>query len=164
VTAFEAEAEALGTTLDARRVLAALSGPVRPAMVEAVRRLDAAGLRLALLINNIAPMPRHSELGGLLRLFDTVVESSVEGVRKPDPEFYRRARARVGDPPAAECVFLDDLGVNLRLERGARPRPATRRWAATSTITSWGRPVAWSCSGAWRAPVAGPPRRPSWNS
>ena len=37
------EAEALGTTLDARRVLAALSGPVRPAMVEAVRRLDAAG-------------------------------------------------------------------------------------------------------------------------
>ena len=39
VNAFEAEAEALGTTLDARRVLAALSGPVRPAMVEAVRRL-----------------------------------------------------------------------------------------------------------------------------
>lgn len=117
IEAFEAEAEALGTTLDARRVLSSLSGAVRPAMVEAVRRLDAAGLHLALLTNNIAPMPRDGELGELLLLFDAVVESSVEGVRKPEPAFYERALSRVGGPPAADCVFLDDLGVNLKPAR-----------------------------------------------
>jgi len=117
IPAFEAEAWALGVTLDARRVLAALSGAVRPAMVEAVRRLRASGLNLALLTNNHVPMPREGELGELLTLFDAVVESSVEGVRKPEPEFYARALSKVGSPPADECVFLDDLGVNLKPAR-----------------------------------------------
>jgi putative hydrolase of the HAD superfamily len=43
---------------------------------------------------------------------DCVVQSSMEGIRKPEPEFYERACARLGVEPA-ECVFLDDLGVNL---------------------------------------------------
>lgn len=117
VTAFEAEAAALGTTLDARRVLAALSPRVRPEMVEAVRTLQAAGLRLGLLTNNVSPMPREGELGKLLALFDAVVESSVEGVRKPEQAFYELALSRLGDPGPAECVFLDDLGVNLKPAR-----------------------------------------------
>jgi len=79
--AFEAEALAAGHRLDARRVLAALAGEVRPAMVGAVRRLRAAGLPLALLSNNVAPMERTGPLAELLDLFDAVVESSLEGVR-----------------------------------------------------------------------------------
>ena len=58
-------------------------------MVAAVRRLRAAGLPLALLSNNVAPMERIGALGELLALFDAVVESSTEGVRKPEPEIYR---------------------------------------------------------------------------
>src|SRR6059058_2141697 len=41
--AFEAEAAAAGQQVDATRVLAALSGEVRPAMVAAIEQLHAAG-------------------------------------------------------------------------------------------------------------------------
>jgi putative hydrolase of the HAD superfamily len=120
--AFEAEALAAGHRLDASRVLDALRGEIRPAMVAAVRRLRAAGLPLGLLSNNAAPMERTGPLADLLSLFDAVVESSVEGVRKPEPEIYRRALERlseaVGRPiEAADCAYLDDLGINLKPAR-----------------------------------------------
>ena len=120
--AFQDEAVALGHTVDARRVLAALAGELRPAMVDAVRRLREAGLPLALLSNNVAPMERTGRLGELLELFDAVVESSVEGVRKPEREIYRRALDRLseaaGRPIAAsDCAYLDDLGINLKPAR-----------------------------------------------
>ncbi|MGY1709423.1 HAD-IA family hydrolase [Geodermatophilus sp. SYSU D00758] len=122
VDAFEAEALAAGHRVDATRVLAALAGDLRPAMVAAVRRLREAGLPLALLSNNVAPMERTGRLGELLALFDAVVESSVEGVRKPEPEIYRRAldrlSAAVGRPVAPhDCAYLDDLGINLKPAR-----------------------------------------------
>jgi putative hydrolase of the HAD superfamily len=121
-TAFEAEATAAGHTVDADRVLAALAGELRPAMVGAVQRLREAGLPLALLSNNVAPMPRTGPLGDLLGLFDAVVESSVEGVRKPEPAIYARALERlsqaVGRPVSAgDCAYLDDLGINLKPAR-----------------------------------------------
>jgi putative hydrolase of the HAD superfamily len=121
-TAFQAEATTAGYTVDADRVLAALAGELRPAMVAAVQRLRDAGLPLALLSNNVAPMPRTGPLGELLALFDAVVESSVEGVRKPEPAIYQRALERlsqaVGRPvSAADCAYLDDLGINLKPAR-----------------------------------------------
>jgi putative hydrolase of the HAD superfamily len=120
--AFEAEALAAGHRVEASRVLAALAGDVRPAMVEAVRQLRSAGFPLALLSNNVAPMERTGRLGEILELFDAVVESSVEGVRKPEPEIYTRALERlsaaVGRPLAApDCAYLDDLGINLKPAR-----------------------------------------------
>ena len=57
-TAFEAEALAAGHRVEAARVLEALRGELRPSMVAAVRRLREAGLPLALLSNNVAPMER----------------------------------------------------------------------------------------------------------
>ena len=122
VDAFEAEALAAGHRVDARRVLAALSGEVRPEMVGAVRRLRAAGLPLGMLSNNVAPMERTGPLAELLDLFDAVVESSREGVRKPEPEIYRRALARLNEAVGrdlgfADCAYLDDLGINLKPAR-----------------------------------------------
>lgn len=116
VELFEAEGRAAGYDVDAREVLAALAGEIRPEMVEALRRLRAGGLRCAALTNNVAPLngPPFSELE---ELFELVVQSSVEGVRKPEPEFYLRALERLG-LPAAECVYLDDLGINLKPARG----------------------------------------------
>jgi len=121
-TAFEAEAAAVGSTVDAGRVLAALHGDLRPAMVAAVHRLREAGLPLALLSNNVAPMERTGRLGELLGLFDAVVESSVEGVRKPEPAIYRLALERLSAVAgrsigAADCAYLDDLGINLKPAR-----------------------------------------------
>ncbi len=120
--AFEVEALAAGHRVEAARVLEALHGELRPAMVAAVRRLREAGLPLALLSNNRAPMERTGRLGELLGLFDTVVESSVEGVRKPEPEIYRRVLTRLSDAvgrpvAAADCACLDDLGINLKPAR-----------------------------------------------
>lgn len=114
---FEAEAEALGHTVDARAVLRLLEVGLRPDMLEALRRLRDAGVRLALLTNNMSPLDRPGPLDDLLDLFDVLVQSSVEGVRKPEPAFYERALQQLGGVSAADVVFLDDLGVNLKPAR-----------------------------------------------
>ena len=117
VAAFEAEALAAGCKVDAHRVLDALKGDVRPAMVEAMRRLKEAGFSLAAVTNNIAPMATgERDVSMLLELFDVVVESSVVGARKPEEKFYRIALDALG-AQAHECVYLDDLGVNLKPAR-----------------------------------------------
>jgi len=120
--AFEAEAAAAGHRVDAARVLEGLRGEVRPSMVAAVRRLRDAGLPLGMVSNNVAPMERTGPLADVLGLFDAIVESSVEGVRKPEPEIYELTLARlseaVGRPIAAsDCAYLDDLGINLKPAR-----------------------------------------------
>jgi putative hydrolase of the HAD superfamily len=120
--AFEAEALAAGHRVEAARVLEALRGELRPVMVAAVQRLRDAGLPLGLLSNNVAPMERAGRVGQLLELFDAVVESSVEGVRKPESEIYRRALTRLSAAAgrsiaAGDCAYLDDLGINLKPAR-----------------------------------------------
>jgi putative hydrolase of the HAD superfamily len=45
--------------------------------------------------------------------FDAVVESSKVGVRKPEVQFYEIACGLLDVTPH-ECVFLDDLGINLK--------------------------------------------------
>jgi len=119
---FEAEARALGGEVVATDVLGLLRGEIRPAMVEALRRCHER-LATALLTNNVVTMRTDgmaggasAELAAVLDHFDVVLESSVVGVRKPDPEFYRRACAALAIEPA-EAVFLDDLGVNLKPAR-----------------------------------------------
>jgi putative hydrolase of the HAD superfamily len=112
---FEAEARARGHELDGSAVLRCLSGELRPAMLEAVRRCGEVHTT-ALLTNNFLTGdgdPAHREV---LALFDVVVESARVGVRKPELRFYEIACELAGvDPP--EVVFLDDLGVNLRPAR-----------------------------------------------
>jgi putative hydrolase of the HAD superfamily len=120
--AFEAEAAAAGYRVDASRVLEALRGELRPSMVEAVRRLRTAGMPLGMVSNNVAPMERTGPLGEVLGLFDTVVESSVEGVRKPEPEIYELTVARLSEAVGrsltpSDCGYLDDLGINLKPAR-----------------------------------------------
>lgn len=115
---FEGEARNAGGELDAKEVMALLAGDVRPEMVEAIRRIKAHPLKLALLTNNwIDPLAggksRHADV---LELFDAIVESSRVGVRKPDPRFYRMACEMLRIEPN-EAVFLDDLGINLQPAR-----------------------------------------------
>ena len=114
---YEAEADAAGHRIDAGAVLALLSGELRPAMVRALRRIREEGLTQACLTNNVAGTEAvRPELAEVMALFDTVLESSKLGVRKPDPRFYDLALDAVGVAPA-EAVFLDDLGVNLKPAR-----------------------------------------------
>ena len=116
---FEAECRAAGHDVSARELMLLLSGEIRPAMVEAVRRCGEAGLVTACLTNNwvgFTDFPERARAEGrdvVLGLFDHVVESSKVGVRKPDPAFYEIACETAGVEPS-EAVFLDDLGVNLK--------------------------------------------------
>ena len=117
VTAFEAEALAAGQRLEGARVLDALKGDVRPVMVDAIRRLKKAAFLTAAVTNNIAPMSTADrDVSAVTSLFDVVIESSVVGVRKPEEEFYRITLDKLG-VRADECVYLDDLGVNLKPAR-----------------------------------------------
>ena len=116
---FEAEAAALGLDVDARRVLDGLHGDLRPAMVEAVRRCSAA-MPTGLLTNNVTPLVDQEsvrpEVLAVVDLFHVVVESSVVGCRKPELGFYELACGHLGVAPS-DCVFLDDLGINLKPAR-----------------------------------------------
>ncbi|MEM9131602.1 MAG: HAD-IA family hydrolase [Actinomycetota bacterium] len=117
---FEAEALTLGHNVDGHAVLDCLAGRVRPEMVAAIGAIKEAGLAVACLTNNFAPrssedQPR-SGAAEAMALFDVVVESSVVGIRKPEPGFYSIALEQLG-VDAAEAVFLDDLGINLKPAR-----------------------------------------------
>ena len=114
--AFEAEARALGGEVSGAAILEMLSGEVRPAMVEALRRCKGAGLQIACLTNNFSDGALRPEVDEIMRLFDAVIESSKVGIRKPETRFYELA-CQALDVTPPECVFLDDLGVNLKPAR-----------------------------------------------
>jgi putative hydrolase of the HAD superfamily len=118
--ALEAEALAAGFELDARRLMGLIGtslGP-RPEMARAIGRIRSSGLRTAALTNNWTDEKRRPTPNGLHEtgLFDVIVESAIERLRKPDPRIYALALARL-DVLASEAVFLDDLGMNLKPAR-----------------------------------------------
>jgi putative hydrolase of the HAD superfamily len=120
VDALEAEALAAGFVLDARRLMGSIGaslGP-RPEMARAIGCIRSSGLRTAALTNNWSDETRQPTPNGLhgAGLFDVIVESAVEGLRKPDPRIYALALARL-NVLASEAVFLDDLGMNLKPAR-----------------------------------------------
>lgn len=88
-------------------------GEDRP-MIEALRNARGHGLRTGLLSNSWGThrYPRH--LFG--ELFDAVVISGEEGMRKPDAPIYELAIGRM-ELPAHEIVFVDDLDHNLEPAR-----------------------------------------------
>ncbi len=117
---FEAEAYAVGHSVSGRDVMALLHGEVRPQMVEAVRRCKQAGFLIACLTNNVrldqrngTAQPERPEVAEVMAMFDHVTESSLAGIRKPEPRFYELACEALGIHPH-EAVFLDDLGINLK--------------------------------------------------
>lgn len=113
---FAAESSALGHRVPGADVLGLLSGEIRPQMVRALDAVRAAGLATACLTNNAVGLSRRPDIDDVMARFDVVVESSEVGVRKPEPRFYEIACEMLGMTPH-ECVFLDDLGVNLKPAR-----------------------------------------------
>jgi putative hydrolase of the HAD superfamily len=111
------EARALGHELDGRLVLERLAGEIRPRMVDAIRSCRTK-FKTACLTNNFtrAEATLSEEVAAVYALFDAILESRVLGVRKPDPMFYELACETLEVEPG-ECVFLDDLGVNLKPAR-----------------------------------------------
>jgi putative hydrolase of the HAD superfamily len=118
---FAAESRALGVEVRGKDVLPLLSGDLRPEMVEALRRVKAK-FKTGCITNNL-PANSIGSRGGrslyvaeVMALFDYVIESAKIGLRKPDPRIYGMMTDALGVDPK-HCVYLDDLGVNLKPAR-----------------------------------------------
>ncbi|MEM7469235.1 MAG: HAD-IA family hydrolase [Pseudomonadota bacterium] len=119
--AFLAETTAAGHPVPGRDVIPLLSGDVRPNMVTVLKRCKQ-DYQVSCLTNNAdagsgpgmaATEKRANEVREVMRDFDLVIESSKEGIRKPDPAIYELACERMNVAPH-EIVYLDDLGINLK--------------------------------------------------
>jgi putative hydrolase of the HAD superfamily len=108
--------EAGGPHIDpehARKLVFAERAEASMAMVDTVRQLRGAGYRTALLTNNAREWePMWRSMIPVDELFDVVVDSSVVGLRKPDPAIYELTCARLELRPD-ECIFVDDLQCNV---------------------------------------------------
>jgi putative hydrolase of the HAD superfamily len=120
--AFAAEASALGHHIPGRDVIGLLAGDFRPDVIEALRRVKAAGLKTGCITNNVPSNQTGSADGRslyareVMELFDHVIESAKTGLRKPNPRIYEMMCEALKVKPQV-CVFLDDLGVNLKPAR-----------------------------------------------
>lgn len=121
---FAAESEAAGYRVPGREIIELLSGDLRPRMVDVLKRCKSS-YRVGCITNNVksghgpgmqTTSDRANRVADVMALFDLVVESSVEGIRKPNPRIYQIACERLGVAPE-RTIFLDDLGINLKPAR-----------------------------------------------
>jgi putative hydrolase of the HAD superfamily len=121
-SAFEDDCRAAGHEISARTMMERMEEALlpRPAMLRAIASIRRAGLGVAALTNNWATAGERRGPGegsdALREHFDVFIESSVEGLRKPDPRIYELACSRLEVMPS-EAVFLDDIGGNLKTAR-----------------------------------------------
>lgn len=115
---FAEETRSAGHEISGREFLPLLDVELKPEMVDAHKRIRQAGFLTGCITNNFP----HDQAGAgafgaaaanILASFDQVIESSKVGVRKPEPRIYEMMTERLG-VEARQCVFIDDLGVNLK--------------------------------------------------
>ena len=87
-------------------------------MVELMRGLRERGYRMALLTNNVREWePLWRSLLPVDEIFELIVDSAFVGMRKPEREIYELILERLGNPEPAECLFVDDVEVNIEAAR-----------------------------------------------
>ena len=121
---FREESKALGHEVSGAAILKLLSGAIRPRVVDALKICKAKG-KIGCITNN-APVgkgasmtddpDRAAEAASVIALFDHVIESSKAGIRKPNPRIYEMMCEELDVSPS-DCVYLDDLGINLKPAR-----------------------------------------------
>ena len=118
---FAKESKLAGHEIRGKEVISMLSGDLRPKMVELLK-LCKEQYKVACITNNVkagrgpgmsSDDDKASKVSKVMALFDDVIESSVEGIRKPNPEIYKLACQRISVEPE-KCLFIDDLGINLK--------------------------------------------------
>jgi putative hydrolase of the HAD superfamily len=87
-------------------------------MVALMRGLRDRGYRMALLTNNVREWePLWRSLLPVDEIFELIVDSAFVGMRKPEAEIYELTLERLGGPSPAECLFVDDVEVNVEAAR-----------------------------------------------
>jgi putative hydrolase of the HAD superfamily len=121
---FLAESTALGHPVSGHAVLALLSGDLRQGAISALKGIRK-DYKVGCITNNV-PSGKGPGMAGtsekaaavakVMTHFHHVLESSKLGIRKPDPRIYAlMCEALMVDPKT--CVYLDDLGINLKPAR-----------------------------------------------
>ena len=123
-TLFRNESRDLGHEVPGKDILGLLSGDVRPAVVEALK-ICKQHVKVGCITNN-APVgkgagmssdaKKAAQVSEIMEQFDHLIESSKLGIRKPDPRIYA-LMCEALDVDPAQCVYLDDLGINLKPAR-----------------------------------------------
>jgi len=129
--AFALESEALGHRIAGSEILPLIAGTIRPAMVQALRIISET-LKTGCITNNFKAIStlqtQDSKLSDskpsfaslykrdIMYLFDHVIESAIVGIRKPDPAIYKMMTEALDVDPE-RCIYLDDLGINLKPAR-----------------------------------------------
>ena len=121
---FREESLALGHEVPGKDILGLLSGDIRPSVVDALK-LCKSKVKVGCITNN-APVgkgagmssdaSKAAKVSEILSLFDHVIESSKIGLRKPNPRIYEMMCETLDVDPA-RCIYLDDLGINLKPAR-----------------------------------------------
>ncbi|CAG8735950.1 8228_t:CDS:2 [Acaulospora morrowiae] len=113
------------TTIDGRELLIKMISEftvIDPVVFEALKSLRASKkYKIVALTNNFQVSPDDSQeieiLGDahteLKNLFDEYFESSIIGLRKPDPKIFTYACSKLNIEPK-DAIFLDDIGMNLK--------------------------------------------------
>lgn len=88
---------------------------VRSGTFEALDKLRAAGLKLAIVSNAEGQVEGDARRFGLAPYFDAIIDSQVVGVAKPDPRIFRIAMERLGVGPeqtrfAGDIYSIDMVG------------------------------------------------------
>lgn len=122
---FAAETKAAGFEIAGKTIVGLLALHFRPEMIEALARVKGAGFRTGCITNNLpeldnaamlAASEAREQVKSIYENFDHIIESSKAGVRKPEPRIYEMMCEALAVSPD-ECIFLDDLGINLKPAR-----------------------------------------------
>ncbi|MEX6634571.1 HAD-IA family hydrolase [Hyphococcus lacteus] len=123
--AFAEETRAAGFEIRGRTLVGLLSLTFNHNMIDALSRVKSHGLKTGCITNNLPKLGSDEMLAKdenreVLELihknFDHMIESAKAGVRKPEPRIYEMMCEALSVAPA-NCIFLDDLGVNLKPAR-----------------------------------------------
>ena len=115
---FIKEAKAKGFDIKGRDIIKLLKGSIRKNMVSFLRELKS-DFKLGCITNNVKSSSEENndnETKEAMSLFDHVIESSIVGIRKPNPEIYMMSCDALKVSPD-QCIYLDDLGINLKPAR-----------------------------------------------
>ena len=115
---FLKEAKAKGFDIKGRDIIKLLKGSIRENMVSFLRELKS-DFKLGCITNNVKSSSQENtdnETEEVMSIFDHIIESSIVGIRKPNPEIYMMSCDALNVSPD-QCIYLDDLGINLKPAR-----------------------------------------------
>ncbi len=115
----------------------------RTVVIDTVRELHTEGIAMGVVTNNVREFSEGEDGGGWrkivpMELMSVVIDSSVVGMRKPNPAIYHHTLEELG-VDATNAVFLDDMPSNVEAAKdvgmhgivvGGDPAPAMQELRA----------------------------------